>query len=141
MLHTIFRGHWFFAAMLALAGHAAAQDGPRGIAFAIAPEQSDGMCIGEDPGQTAECAKAKCVDGGAMAEDCAPVAWCFPMGWSAQVSILHKEGISWSEYLCGWDSRKMVEAAAVIKCDPKLRSFIKECVVVQVWDNAGEPQM
>lgn len=141
MLTKIRRSLCVVAAMLLLTGGAVAQDGPNGIAFAIAPEQSDGMCIGSDPGQTAECAKEKCVAGGAMAEDCAPVAWCFPMGWSAEVSILHKEGISWSEYLCGWDSRRMVEAAAKIKCDPRLRAFIKECAVVQIWDAGGEPQM
>lgn len=120
---------------------ALAQDGQKGIAFAIAPEQADGMCIGEEAGKTVKCARQKCVAGGALAEDCAPVAWCFPMGWSAQVSILHKEGISWSEYLCGWDSHRAVDAAAKIKCDAKLRPFIQECAVVQVWDRDGKPQM
>ena len=141
MLHINRRGRWMLAAMLTLAMPASAQDGPKGIAFAIAPEQADGMCIGDDPAATIECAKQKCVAGGGLAEDCAPVAWCFPMGWSVQVSILHKEGISWSEYLCGWDSHPAVDAAAKIRCDTKLRPFIQECAVVQVWDRDGKPQM
>jgi len=118
-----------------------AQEGPAGIAFAIAPEQSEGMCTGGDPATTIDCAKRKCVEGGALAEDCAPVSWCFPMHWSAQVSILHKEGISWSEYLCGWDSQGTVEAAAKLKCDTELRPFIQDCVLVQIWDDDGKPQM
>lgn len=120
---------------------APAQEGPTGIAFAIAPEQADGMCTGADPAKTIDCAKRRCVEGGALAEDCVAVSWCFPMQWSVQVSILHKEGISWSEYLCGWDSKRTVEAAAKLKCDTKLRPFIQDCVLVQIWDDDGKPQM
>lgn len=141
MLQTIVRGCWIAATVLMFAVPAAAQEGPKGIAFAIAPEQADGMCIGDDPAKTIACAKEKCVAGGALAEDCAPVSWCFPMGWSAQVSILHKEGISWSEYLCGWDSQRAVDAAAKIRCDTKLRPFIQECALVQVWGRDGKPKM
>ena len=141
MLYAVRSSRWALAALLAFVIPALAQDGQKGIAFAIAPEQSDGMCIGDSPAKTLDCAREKCVTAGALAEDCARVAWCFPMGWSAQVSILHKEGISWSEYLCGWDSRRAVDAAARIKCDAKLRPFIQECAVVQVWDRDGKPQM
>ena len=94
MLYAVRSSRWALAALLAFVIPALAQDGQKGIAFAIAPEQSDGMCIGDSPAKTLDCAREKCVTGGALAEDCARVAWCFPMGWSAQVSILHKEGIS-----------------------------------------------
>jgi len=116
---------------------ASAQDNARGIAFAQAPEQSTGVCIGGNPEKTLACARQKCVDGGAAAADCSRVAWCFPMGWSADLFIQHKEGIHWHEYLCGWDSREAVTAAAKVKCDSSLRDYILECSVVRFWDRDG----
>jgi hypothetical protein len=120
------------------AGLAASQDDARGIAFAQAPEQSTGVCIGGNPEKTLACARQKCVDGGAAAADCVRVAWCFPMGWSADIFIQHKEGIHWHEYLCGWDSKESVTAAAKVKCDTTLRDYIIECSVVRFWDRDGK---
>lgn len=71
----------------------AAQDGPIGIAFAQAPEQSSGVCTGQSTDKTLACARAKCVDGGAMAQDCLRVKWCYPAGWSADLFVQHREGL------------------------------------------------
>lgn len=67
-------------AVLLATAPAIAQDGPTGIAFAEAPEQSSGICTGGNPERTLACAREKCVAGGAESRDCARVAWCFPAG-------------------------------------------------------------
>lgn len=115
-----------------------AQDGPIGIAFAEAPEQSSGVCTGQNTDKTLACARAKCVDGGAMAEDCLRVKWCYPAGWSADLFVQHREGLHWHEYLCGWESREAVQAAAAVACDRELRPYIIECSTVRFWDNQGQ---
>jgi hypothetical protein len=70
---------------LVVASPAIAQDGPIGIAFAEAPEQSSGVCTGQSTDKTLACARQKCVEGGAMAQDCLRVKWCYPAGWSADL--------------------------------------------------------
>lgn len=116
----------------------AAQDGPVGIAFAQAPEQSSGVCTGQSTDKTLACARAKCVDGGAMAQDCLRVKWCYPAGWSADLFVQHKEGLHWHEYLCGWDSKEAVMAAIDVTCDRQRRGYIMECSAVRFWDNNGQ---
>ena len=126
------------ALLLVLALPAPAQDGPTGIAFVEAPEQSSGVCTGGNPDKAFACAREKCVAGGAEARDCARVAWCFPGGWSADVFVQHREGPHWHEYLCGWDSREAVSRAAEIKCDRTLRDYLIECATVRFWDPDGQ---
>jgi len=116
---------------------ARAQDGPIGIAFAEAPEQSSGVCTGQSTDKTLACARAKCVEGGAMAEDCLRVKWCYPAGWSADLFVQHKKGIHLHEYLCGWDSKEAVMAAIEVACDRQRRSFISGCSAVRLWDDNG----
>ncbi len=125
-------------AILLAPAPAVAQDGPTGIAFAEAPEQSSGVCTGGNPEKTLACAREKCVAGGAEARDCARVAWCFPAGWSADVFPQHKEGPHWHEYLCGWDSKESVMKAAAVKCDRSLRDYLIECTTVRFWDPDGK---
>lgn len=115
---------------------AQAQDGPIGIAFAQAPEQSSGVCTGQNTDATLNCARQKCAEGGAMAQDCLRVKWCYPAGWSADLFVQHKEGLHWHEYLCGWHSRDALMAAAEVACGDG-RDYIAECSVVKVWDNQG----
>lgn len=127
------------AAALALSlPDAAAQDGPAGIAFVYAPEQGSGVCTGEDPSAAIDCARQSCIDGGAHPDDCAPVAWCFPAGWSVAVGVLHREGLHWSEFSCGWPSREAALAAGNVLCDLSYRGdFIEDCVVGTLWDENG----
>lgn len=122
---------------LSAATPAIGQDGPIGIAFAEAPEQSSGVCTGQSTDKTLACAREKCAEGGALAEDCLRVKWCYPAGWSADLFVQHKEGIHWHEYLCGWDSKEAVEAAVAVACDRQLRPYIIECSAVRFWDNQG----
>lgn len=117
---------------------AAAQDGPAGIAFTYAPEQGSGMCVGSDPAATIECARQKCVESsGALAEDCAPVSWCFPAGWSVIVGVMHREGLHWSEYSCGWPSREAAIAAGKVLCDLSYREYVQDCIVAAIVDQSG----
>jgi hypothetical protein len=118
-------------------GHA----GQTGIAFAYAPEQGAGSCTGSDPATAFDCARAKCAESGAAAEDCAPVAWCFPAGWTAAVGILHKEGIHWTEYSCGWESLEAAKSAAKVRCDQAQRPFIQECSAALFYDPEGNEVM
>jgi len=120
------------------ASPAISQDGPIGIAFAEAPEQSSGVCTGQSTDKTLACARAKCVDGGAMAQDCLRVKWCYPAGWSADLFVQHKEGPHWHQYLCGWDSKEALMAAVAVACDKTLRPYIMECSAVQFWDDKGQ---
>jgi hypothetical protein len=125
-----------FAAPLA----ARAQDGPSGIAFSYAPEQGSGMCMGGNPTTALDCARQKCVEeAGALPQDCARVAWCFPAGWSVVVGVMHNEGIHWSEFSCGWPSRDAALAAGNVLCDMNFRENIQECMVGGLWDDNGEP--
>lgn len=112
-------------------------NGPVGIAFVEAPEQSSGMCTGNNPDAAFACAREKCVAGGAEARDCLRVAWCYPAGWTADVFVQHKEGPHWHEYSCGWDSKETLHKAAAVKCDPALRDYLMECAIVQIFDPQG----
>ena len=125
-------------AMAILAFPAAAQDGPKGIAFVEAPEQSGGVCFAGNPDRGFACAREKCVEGGAEARDCLRVAWCYPAGWSVDVFMQHREGPHWHEYLCGWDSKEAVMAAVAVACDLSRRDFIRECSAVRFWDDRGQ---
>ncbi len=109
-----------------------------GIAFAYAPEQSLGVCTGGSPDKAFACARKKCVEGGAEERDCARVAWCFPSGWSAVISVMHKEGIHWSEFLCGWETRQAAEAAARLRCETKDKTFIADCALGVLYDPDGK---
>jgi hypothetical protein len=122
---------------MAFVASSLAQDGPVGIAFAYAPEQGSGMCTGGNPTAALDCAREKCTETGALASDCARVAWCFPSGWSFVVGVMHKEGIHWSEFGCGWPSREAAIAAANVRCDLMDRDYIQDCVVGGLWDEDG----
>lgn len=125
-----------FAATSALPASAADTRG--GIAFAYAAEQGSGVCVGGSPEKAMACARTKCMQSGAAAEDCARVAWCFPAGWSAGIGIMHKEGIHWSEFSCGWPSKEAALAAGKVRCDHQDKAMIQECNVGVVYDPNGK---
>lgn len=109
-----------------------------GIAFAYAPEQGSGYCLGEEMASTVDCARQKCTESGAALEDCLPMAWCINAGWSTSVGVMHKEGLHWSEFSCGWPSRDAAIAAANVLCDLAHRGdFIQQCFVGVLWDPEG----
>ena len=135
----------FVVAALFLAGAlpAAAQEeranNLAGIAFAYAPEQGSGHCVAGTPEKAMAGARQKCVEsGGALPQDCARVAWCFPAGWSVTVGLQHKEGIHWAEFSCGWPSRKAAIAAGKLLCDHQDKSTIINCHVGTVVDPNGK---
>ena len=117
---------------------ALAQDSRGGIAFAYAPEQGMGVCVGSSPEKAMACARAKCAESGALASDCARVAWCFPAGWSVAVGLMHKEGIHWSEFSCGWPSKEAAVAAGQLRCDRQDKAFIQDCSASVVYDPDGK---
>jgi hypothetical protein len=126
------------AAAAGVAGAQEAPVGPVGIGFAVAPEQSAGHCVGANAEATLGCARSRCAETeGVAPSDCLRVKWCFPAGWSADVFMQHREGPHWHEYLCGWDSREAVEAAAWLSCDRDRRDYLIECALVQMWDPDG----
>jgi hypothetical protein len=117
---------------------ATAQDNRNGIAFAYAAEQGMGVCVGGSPEKALACARAKCAESGALPEDCARVAWCFPGGWSAGVGIMHKEGIHWSEFTCGWPSKEAAIAAGKVRCEHQDKATIQDCAVGVVYNPEGK---
>lgn len=118
-----------------LPGLAAAQ--PMGIAFVQAPEQSSGQAMGATPAEAFSTATQICVDGGAMAEDCLPIAWCFPAGWSIDIFAQHSEGPHWHETLCGLPSEPVARAVAAQLCDRDARPYLMECALVAMIDPEG----
>ncbi len=133
--------HLLLTALLIAPLPALAQDGPRGIAFVQAPEQSSGMATGRNAAEAFAAATAQCVAGGALAEDCLQTNWCFPAGWSVDVFAQHREGLHWHEVICGLPSREVGEQVAHALCDPAARPFLIECQLVQVYDPDGSPMM
>ena len=113
--------------------------GRSGIAFAEAPEASAGVCFGGSPDAALACARERCVAGaeGLQPSDCLRVQWCFPARWSGDVFLQVADGPHWHEYLCGWDSRAAVEAAAAVACDRSRRTDLIECALVRLWDEDG----
>jgi len=124
------------ASCLMLSG-AALPSQANGIAFAYAPEQGGGVCVGEDAASTIDCARQKCAENTGSIEDCAPMAWCEGPGWSAGVGVMHKEGIHWSEFTCGWPSRDAAIAAAKVLCDLSFREYIQSCSAGVIYDPEG----
>jgi len=122
-------------ALLAMPGLAAAQ--PMGIAFVQAPEQSSGEAIGPTPTEAFATATQICMDGGALAEDCLPVAWCFPAGWSIEVFAQNNEGFHWRDPVCGLPSEAVARAIAAQMCDADLRPDLMDCALVAVIDPDG----
>lgn len=122
-----------------LPGPANAQDGPKGVAFVEAPEQSSGMCFGDNPDEAFDCARKICTSNGTAQSDCLRVKWCYPSGWSADIFLQHKEGLHWHEYLCGWQTREDLETAIKIMCEGSLGEDLIECAVVGMWSSARAP--
>lgn len=117
---------------------ASAQDGPVGIAFVEAAEQSSGVCVAGNADQGFECARKQCMETGASAGDCLRVKWCYPAGWSADIFMQHKEGPHWHTYLCGWQSQEDLDAAVKITCEGSSAEYLIECSAVRKWDSSGK---
>lgn len=131
----------FLAIFLALAFKSPALAERVGIAFVQAPAQGSGVCAGNTPDDAFACAIKQCVKSGAESQNCIRTNWCFPSGWSADVFLLHNEGVHWHEVTCGWPSQNAALEAAKITCDRKERDFIVDCTVVQIYDPEGKPQL
>lgn len=120
---------------------AAAQDGPKGIAFVQAPEQGGGVCVGSTPEEGFSCAVAQCMESGAADEDCIRTNWCQPAGWSVDIFVQHREGLHWHEVICGLPTEGIAKAAAEAACDPDERDYVIECSMVQMYDPDGKELM
>ena len=119
-----------------------AQDGgPAGIAFVQAPEQSSGMAFGATPAEAFAAATAICMESGAYAEECIPTNWCQPAGWSVDAFVMHAAGNHWHEVVCGLASDEVAKAVGNAICDTSVSPYITECLIVQLYDPQGNPQM
>lgn len=119
---------------------AAGESGPKGIAFVQAPEQSSGMCLGDNAKEAFACAVQQCVDGGALAEDCIETNWCDPAGWSVDFFVQHEEGPHWHEIICGLDSKETAKALEPVICDRTRRNHLIECAAVRLISPQGKEQ-
>jgi hypothetical protein len=126
--------------LLALcAAPVSAEDVLVGMAASQAAEAGVGVCHGVDPQTTQECAQKICMEqSGLGTEDCSVSLWSYPAGWSAQISVLHKEGIGWAEFISDWRTRDRLEAAIKLRCDDP---DYAECATIQIWDPFGKPQL
>ncbi|GAB4276690.1 MAG: hypothetical protein Kow0013_30280 [Pararhodobacter sp.] len=127
--------------LIVWAAGATAQNGPPGIAFVQAPEQSSGMAMGATPQEAFAAATAQCIAGGALAEDCVPSAWCRPAGWSVDLFVQHREGPHWHEVVCGLPEEAVALSVAAALCDLGDRPWIAVCDLVQIHDPTGTPQL
>ena len=114
-----------------------AQEANQAIAFVQAPEQSFGVCFGNNPDDAFACAVKQCTENGALEEDCIKMKYCSPAGWSADIFKQHKEGPHWHDYLCGWESEKDLDAAVNIVCEGSAKDYLIECSVVAKWGPDG----
>ena len=106
-----------------------------GIAVAQAPEAGLGVCLGLDAAGTMECAQNECMEQSGLGElDCAVNLWCYPHGWTAQIAVMHTEGIHWTKVVCDQNNREQLDAAVAFYCNDK--AFM-ECVPVRIWDPQG----
>jgi len=112
-------------------------EGPLGIAFVEAPEQGGGVCLSQNADKGFECAKAQCMESGALASDCLRVKWCYPAGWSADIFKQHREGPHWHHILCGWDSEADLDAAIEIACKGSAAEYLIACSPVAKWSPDG----
>lgn len=132
------------AALMLAAGAACAQasgglQGPVAFAAAQAAEAGTGVCFGAGATETMQCAVDKCVaQSGLMAEDCGVQAFCSSAQWSADLFMMHEQGIHWHDYLCGWGSEPQLHSAIQAKCSGQ---GLVECSAVTVWNPAGEEQI
>ena len=128
-------------ALVALGPLPLGAEGPPGIAFVQAPEQAAGVATGPDPARAFAAATDGCVEGGAAPEDCLPVAWCFPAGWSIDLFVMHVEGLHWHEVHCGLPDREAALEVADLLCDVSRRPWIADCLLVQMHDPEGMPRI
>ena len=122
---------------LVAGGGAVAQERAGAIAYAQAVEQSGGVATGATLDEAVAAARADCVAGGALAEDCLISAACEPAGWSIDVFVQHQEGPHWHEMICGIADEAMIEGIAAAVCEREARPWIMECALVGVRDRAG----
>lgn len=128
-------------AQLLSPSQAQAQDGPQGIVFVQAPEQSSGVGVANNIGVAISQAIAQCVAGGALASDCIVTDWCMPAGWSVDFFVQHAEGLHWHETHCGLPDEASARAMEAIACDAALRPWITDCALVELYDPQGTRQM
>ena len=128
------------AALLALLP-LAAQAQMQGIAYVQAPEAGWGVAMGATPSEAFALATEDCVETGVMAEDCIPMSWCQPAGWSIDLFVQHQEGPHWHEFHCGLPDRDTAEALVEPLCDRAGRPWLIECALVQVYDGDRQPQI
>lgn len=126
----------FAAACLLVTPVAGQDDPPAGMAVAQAAEAGIGVCFSTDAGEAMDCAQQECMaQSGLGREDCAVNLWCYPHWWSAQVAVLHNEGIGWSKFFCDELSREKLEAAIKLYCSEET---FAECHAVRIWDRDGK---
>ena len=111
------------------------------IAFAQAPEQSSGVGVGATIEEAIADAKAECVGGGALAEDCFVTAACDYAGWTADFFVQHTEGNHWHETFCGLPEETSPALMEAVICDIETRPYLLECALVQVWSPNGTALM
>ncbi len=109
----------------------------QGIAFVQAVEQGNGVCFGKTPAEAFACATQKCAATSEYPEECQPMKWCSPSGWSADIFKQSKEGPHWHQYLCGWDSEADLDAAVEVACGGSAKEYLIECQVVAKWARDG----
>ncbi|MCC6000016.1 MAG: hypothetical protein JJU19_04025 [Pararhodobacter sp.] len=143
MMRATITGLWVAAAGVALGAmpNAALSDMPAGIAFVQAPEMGLGVATGSDMTRTIDAARETCMASGALETDCLVSAWCQPAGWSIDLFVMHQEGLHWHEFICGLPDQAMAERVADLLCESSGRPWIMDCMLVQIYDDAGTPRL
>ena len=122
---------------LALILPLAAKAQPMGIAYVEAPEQGSGLALAALLEDAFALATQACMETGALAQDCLPVAWCFPAGWSVDLFQQHREGPHWHAVHCGLPDRATALAVAATICAAGLKGHLIDCAPVRLIDPEG----
>jgi len=107
-----------------------------GVAITQAVEQGGGICAKDNAADAFECAKAQCMESGAMKDDCLEMSWCLD-GQTVDVFMQSNEGNHWHEYYCGWKDRKTAINAGKLACNADRKKDLMECAPVQIIDDKG----
>jgi|GEM_PF-3485150 len=110
--------------MVAVAWPAGAQDGPRGWAIVVSPENGIWSCSGSNPDAAFGCARRECRSEGEA--DCYRIAWCYPGGWGALYSQRTAE-FHGPNGFCGAPSRE--EALATVERWCAAQHHVVSCYV------------
>lgn len=123
--------------VIATALPAQADDGPKGVAIVVAPENGIWSCSAANPDAAFACARQKCREEGEA--DCYRIAWCYPARWGVLYTVRTGE-FHGPDALCGAPDRE--EALATVERWCRSPEHVVSCHAFRLLTpNGGEVEI